>query len=671
MQRFIMIIFMSMMVYSLSYAKKPVTYSDSPCYESIKTLEDAYYSKEDTSFKKLLDSAFENMQPLPSEYQKGNPWTGKHLPDLTVFLNDWCTFLPTIDGSHDTGLKYIENFVWFYYHNPDGVKFVQQSPGREIMQNFAKQRGAFMDSKASAVQINNWLKDVRTEKEDYILPKPHAADGGFESFNEFFARTLKDQHKSRPQTMPERDYVISAPTDCIINSIPQTIGVNTLIPTKGRQALNISDMLGGSKYANKFIGGTALSCVLMPNTYHHYHAPVSGNVVEAKIIEDAYYGYDDFPNWAPQSGNVGYYGTNFSQFENFKRGYFIVDTGNYGHVALIPVGLNTISSIVFEKQFAKLTDPVPVKRGDSLGHFLYGGSLFLMVFEPNRYKSDAIKVRLGNQIGIFDTKVQKHNAATQLKTFVERAAVLIEQKGEKAFDAFRQKGSEWFKGDRYAFVWDMKGLRYVYPADIKGEGEQVRGLKDVDDKPIGELFIEVASSKEGKGWVHYRWPKPGETAPSWKSTYVMKVKSPSGKAFLIGSGAYDMPVQKSFVVDVVDSAVELLLREGSKAFDMIKDKRSQYLYQDTYVFVIEDNGLTLLNAAFPKLEGRNIIDYKDADGNYFVQEFINVAKNRGHGWVDYPWPKPGDVEKSQKLTYVRKVMVNGKMVVVCAGLYQD
>ncbi|MCG2739888.1 MAG: phosphatidylserine decarboxylase [Syntrophaceae bacterium] len=66
--------------------------------------------------------------------------------------------------------------------------------------------------------------------------------------------------------------------------------------------------------------------------------------------------------------------------------------------------LNTISSIVFESKFQNITKPVPVKRGEELGHFLYGGSLFIMIFEPDRYKSDAIQVRLGNQIGLFDTK---------------------------------------------------------------------------------------------------------------------------------------------------------------------------------------------------------------------------------------------------------------------------
>ena len=404
-RRLILIGILSMMMSSLSYAEKFEVNSDCPCYESIQKLEEAYYSKRDTQFKALLDSAFDNMQRLPPEYPDGNPWMGNKFPDLIRFLNDWCTFLPTVDGSHDDGLKYIQKFAWFYYRNQYGVDFVQKSPGREIMQDFARQRGKFMDSEASTNQIAKWLKDARIEREDYNLPDPNAPDGGFKSFNAFFARTLKDQAKSRPQTMPDRDYVISAPTDCIMNSIPQKItDANTRIPTKGNQALNISDMLDGSKYADKFMGGTALSCVLMPNTYHRYHSPVEGHVVETKIIEDAFYGYDNFPAWVPLNGNVGYYGADFSQFENFQRGYFIVDTGKYGHVAMIAVGLDTISSIVFKEQFVNVTKPVSVKRGEELGHFLYGGSLFIMIFEPNRYKSDAIQVRLGNQIGTFDTK---------------------------------------------------------------------------------------------------------------------------------------------------------------------------------------------------------------------------------------------------------------------------
>lgn len=389
------------MVVSTLSAQIYLADKESPSYKSIHALEEAYYNKKDTTFKELIDKAFANLQQPPEDYEK-NPWIGKQFSDLIIFFNEWSTFLPTIHRSEDTGLKYIEEFLYFYYQNPYGIEFVQKSPGREILQDFVKQRGIFMDSRDSAAEVAEWLADDRIEKEDYNLPDPNAADGGFQSFNEFFARTLKDQDSSRPQTMPNRDYVIAALTDCIINSIPMKIAdENTLIPTKGKQALNIIEMLDNSKYAEKFIGGTALTCVLMPNTYHHYHSPVSGKVVETKIIKDTYFGYDNFPDWIA-NGNVGYKGTDFSQFENFQRGYFIIDTGKYGHVAVIPVGLNTISSIVFDEPFQEIEEPVSITRGERLGHFLYGGSLVIIIFEPERYKSDALRVRLGNQIGIFD-----------------------------------------------------------------------------------------------------------------------------------------------------------------------------------------------------------------------------------------------------------------------------
>ena len=389
--------------FAFSFAVASNENANCPCQGSINDLK--YYYENDPKFRNLLTSAFKNMQHLPAEYPDDNPWLCKNFSHLVEFLTDWCTFLPTIDGSHDDGLKYIQEFAWFYYHNEYGVRFVQETPGREIMQRFARERGKFMDSKASTGKIADWIKDPRVEIGDYLLPDPKAPNYGFKSFNEFFTRTLKDQAKSRPQTMPDRDYIISAPTDCIMNSIPQRItDITTLLQTKFNQALNIVDMLKGYPHAKRFIGGTALSCVLMPNTYHYYHSPVNGDVVFSKIVEDAFYGYDNFPAWAPPNGNVGYYGTEFNQFENFQRGYFVVDTKKYGYVALVAVGLNTISSIVFEEKFKNIDEPVPVKRGEMLGHFRYGGSLFIMIFEPNRYKSDAIQVRLGNQIGLFDTK---------------------------------------------------------------------------------------------------------------------------------------------------------------------------------------------------------------------------------------------------------------------------
>jgi phosphatidylserine decarboxylase len=141
----------------------------------------------------------------------------------------------------------------------------------------------------------------------------------------------------------------------------------------------------------------------MPNTYHRYHSPVTGTVIESKLVDGALLGMEDFPAWVPKDGNVGYHGTDFDAFSNYKRGYFIVDTGKYGKVAMVAVGLSTVGSVVFSKNYYPLPGPTAVERGDELGHFLYGGSLFIMIFEPGRYASGAVQVRLGNQIGTFDT----------------------------------------------------------------------------------------------------------------------------------------------------------------------------------------------------------------------------------------------------------------------------
>lgn len=374
-----------------------------PCYQSIKKIDDRYHN--DEVFKLLMDQSFLHMVEAPEDYMHGgNPWIGKSYKDLPPFLEEWCEFLPKAIGSSDDGLKYIQDMDMFSYQNPFAQALFQSKLGTKLFNSYMKEYGHFMDTPASARYVAEWLNDARIEKEDYALPDPKAEDGGFKSFNTFFARSFKDQQKSRPQTMPDRDYVVTAPTDCIINSIPQVItDEDTLIATKGNQKLNLKQMLDDSRHYKRFLGGTAVSCVLMPNTYHHYHSPIDGKIIESKIIKGALLGTDDFPSFVPKNGNVGYYGSDFNQFSTYQRGYFIGDTGKYGYVAMVAVGLSNIGSIVFEKKYNKVDKPVPVKRGDELGHFLYGGSLFIMFFEKGKFKSDAIRVRLGNQIGTFDT----------------------------------------------------------------------------------------------------------------------------------------------------------------------------------------------------------------------------------------------------------------------------
>ena len=48
-------------------------------------------------------------------------------------------------------------------------------------------------------------------------------------------------------------------------------------------------------------------------------------------------------------------------------------------------------------------------------------------------------------------------------------------------------------------------------------------------------MLEIARTK-GEGWVSYMVPKPGETKPSPKVSYVIKVP---GQNVIVGAGIYE------------------------------------------------------------------------------------------------------------------------------------
>ena len=398
----------------------------------------------DPKVKPAMDTVAKGMQFLPDAYGHtrpvANPWKSKNgeelLTKMLISFPNWCAELPCIKGSYDNSLDSIQHFSWFYYHNSAGQDFVQgrdpNNPseilevGRKFTKDFTLEYGQFMDSSESAATIPEWVADPIIEIQDY--QKQQAVD--YENWNQFFARELiidteTQTIPSRPVTMPQRDYVVVAPTDCVMNSLVQVLnkdGVksqkildnplqeNTVLNVKGIP-LSMTALMRGveDKYKEKFIGGTGQSCALMPNTYHHFHAPVDGTVVHASIIKENTYGYYDWPNWVSTTGNVGGAGTDFNQFRHYQRGIIIIelkynnrDENNKpiistGYVAVIPVGLETIGSLVFK---ADIKVGKQLKKGyTELGNFFYGGSLNILLYSKGLAGS-SIQVRMGNQINV-------------------------------------------------------------------------------------------------------------------------------------------------------------------------------------------------------------------------------------------------------------------------------
>jgi signal transduction histidine kinase len=92
---------------------------------------------------------------------------------------------------------------------------------------------------------------------------------------------------------------------------------------------------------------------------------------------------------------------------------------------------------------------------------------------------------------------------------------------------------------------------------------------------------------------------------------------------------------------------------------------------DTYVFVVDSTCTVLVNPLFPEQEGKNVYDYQDIRGKYFFREFFRVVNEKGSGWVDYYWPKPGDARPSSKTSFVKKIVVRKQPYLVGTGIYTE
>lgn len=358
-----------------------------------------WYETDHEGFRTMYDAAVAHVVPYPDDTPEEVrcDWKNKDIRFLCDFFDEWYKWR---SGVND-GLDYIEKFSWLNYENDYGMVFVTSGPGYKMTADFTNLQGKQMDEKGPQAKklIEKWAKELgekrmaEYKKEDW------------ETFNDFFVRQLKEPRRVDAEG---DDSVVVAPADCVINMIVDDLTEDTPIPVK-TVTMNVAQLLGNSSYAERFIGGTAVSCILMPDSYHWYHAPVTGEVVEAsENLPGVYYGMRDFPGLLDK-GNVGY-GYDYSMFDEFRRGYLVIRTkyldsagklDGEGYVGLVPVGLNSIASVNFRKKFrGPIEAPVPVKKGEQIGNFKYGGSLNILLFEKGRFP--AVQLLQGQRIGVLE-----------------------------------------------------------------------------------------------------------------------------------------------------------------------------------------------------------------------------------------------------------------------------
>lgn len=120
---------------------------------------------------------------------------------------------------------------------------------------------------------------------------------------------------------------------------------------------------------------------------------------------------------------------------------------------------------------------------------------------------------------------------------VNQACRLLEKEGEAAFPAFQGADSPFIFNGTYIFIHTLRDSRmHMHPVNPSLEGKQWLYQRDVKGKLYFAEFNEAALKKNG-GWVRYYWPKPGESQPLPKITYVKRCVH-KGVEYVVACGIY-------------------------------------------------------------------------------------------------------------------------------------
>ncbi|SBV98160.1 Methyl-accepting chemotaxis sensory transducer [uncultured Alphaproteobacteria bacterium] len=88
-----------------------------------------------------------------------------------------------------------------------------------------------------------------------------------------------------------------------------------------------------------------------------------------------------------------------------------------------------------------------------------------------------------------------------------------------------------------------------------------------------------------------------------------------------------------------------------------------------YFWINSMSGEMLMHPTNPKLVGTSITDLKDANGNRFFADMIDLVRREGGGFYSYWWQLPGEAEPREKVSYV--VGVPEWQWVIGTGIYID
>lgn len=136
--------------------------------------------------------------------------------------------------------------------------------------------------------------------------------------------------------------------------------------------------------------------------------------------------------------------------------------------------------------------------------------------------------------------IERSNAEDAISLVVKAVDYIKKHGREKSIAEFNRMDSPFNttsdmnkNGDLYVFVMDPDGVEVANGKTPKMTGKNLMDLRDSDGVYLQRELLKACDSKDGKGWVNYKWPNSITKEIELKASYVEKIGS-----LCVGAGIY-------------------------------------------------------------------------------------------------------------------------------------
>jgi signal transduction histidine kinase len=139
-------------------------------------------------------------------------------------------------------------------------------------------------------------------------------------------------------------------------------------------------------------------------------------------------------------------------------------------------------------------------------------------------------------------------------------------------------------------------------------------------------------------------------------------------AFTTGARASAEHGTADEAVAMVQKVIAHIKANGKeKTLAEVNNLNGQFRDRDLYVTINDLNMKSLAHGANARMQGKDLIDLKDADGKPFMRERLELVKAKGKGWQDYRFVNPVTKQIEHKSMYFERY----EDLVINCGIYKN